>query len=66
MKFRKQFNWYVKIKKKQRIIIWILSTVYAVIPWTGLFLGGIPWFLILIYLEYHRDPLKHGDSSKWY
>ena len=66
MKFRKQFNWYVKLNKKQRIIIWILSTIYAVFPLTGLFLGGIPWFLILIYFEYHRDPDKHGDSSKWY
>ena len=66
MKFQKQFNWYVSINKKQRKIIWILSTIYALIPWTGILLGGIPWLLILFYFEYHRDSSKNSDSSKWY
>lgn len=32
-----------------------LTVPYAVFPPTGVLLGGIPWALLLLYMEFHRD-----------
>jgi len=47
-KFNRLNNWYTNLNTKQRLMIWILSlpTVMALV--------GIPWVLILIYMEFHR------------
>lgn len=52
---KKLRNWYNALKKKQRWIIWGVTVPYAVFPFTGVLLGGIPWALVLLYLEFHRD-----------
>jgi len=57
-KFIKLNNWYVSLNKKQRIIIWTLSVPYALFPITGVLFGGIPWLLVLIYMEFHRNSSK--------
>jgi hypothetical protein len=57
-KFIKLNNWYASLNKKQRIIIWTLSVPYALFPLTGIMLGGIPWLLVLIYIEFHRNSSK--------
>lgn len=52
---KKLRNWYGGLNKKQRWIIWGVTVPYAVFPLTGVLLGGIPWALLLLYLEFHRD-----------
>jgi hypothetical protein len=54
-KYKKLNAWYVGLNKKQRMIIWGVSVPYAAFPPTGLLLGGIPWVLLLLYMEFHRD-----------
>lgn len=57
-KFQKLKKWYGILNKKQRIIIWTLSVPYAAFPLTGILGGGIPWVVILIYMEFYRDGDK--------
>ncbi|HEO99281.1 MAG TPA: hypothetical protein ENO02_08285 [Epsilonproteobacteria bacterium] len=59
-KFQKLNNWYVGLNTKQRVIIWALSLPYAIFPPTGVLLGGIPWALILLYMEYNRNSNKNN------
>ncbi|MCE3273137.1 MAG: hypothetical protein K0S57_3534 [Ramlibacter sp.] len=47
--------WYDGLNKKQRWIIWGVTIPYALFPPTGILLGGIPWALVLLYMEFHRD-----------
>jgi len=48
-KFIELNNWYANLNTKQRMIIWVLSIPPAV------FILGIPWLLVLIYMEFHRN-----------
>lgn len=48
-KFNKLNNWYTKLNTKQRFIIWALSLPTIIV------LVGIPWVLILVYMEFHRN-----------
>lgn len=57
-KFQRLKNWYESLNKKQRIIIWVLSAPYAAFPLTGILGGGIPWAVILIYMEFYRNADK--------
>lgn len=52
---KKLSKWYGSLNKKQRWIIWGVTIPYAVFPLTGVLGGGIPWALVLLYLEFHRD-----------
>lgn len=54
-KYKKCNDWYGALNKKQRMIIWGLTVPYAVFPLTGVLLGGIPWALLLLYMEFHRN-----------
>lgn len=53
--YKKLSDWYIGLNKKQRLIIWGVTVPYAVFPPTGFLLGGIPWALLLLYLEFYRD-----------
>ena len=47
-------NWYFKINKKQRIIVWVVSILLAATNPIGWFLIFWWWLPILTYLEYKR------------
>lgn len=59
---RKLRNWYDALNTKQRWIIWGVTVAYALFPYTGVFGGGIPWAIVLLYLEFNRDGTS--DSKK--
>lgn len=54
----KLLEWYGGLGLKETIFVWVASLAYAAYPPTGLLLGGIPWALYLLYLEYHRKKNK--------
>ncbi len=58
-KFQKLNNWYVRLNKKQRIIIWTLSLLSIFI-----LAIGIPLTLILLYMEFHRGGDKNNYEEK--
>ncbi|WP_373332158.1 hypothetical protein P6F15_11845 [Thiopseudomonas alkaliphila] len=60
---KKLGSWYNDLNNKQRWIIWGLSVPYAAFPPTGIFLGGIPWVLVLLYLEFHRGGSNGPDAE---
>lgn len=47
-------EWYTGLGFKETILVWVLSLIYATYPTTGLLLGGIPWAIYLLYLEYTK------------
>ena len=57
-KFRKINDWYIRLNSKQRKIIWVVTAIVALNPWTGLLLGGTPWGILVLYMEYKRDSDK--------
>ncbi len=57
-KFRKLNEWYIGLNQKQRIIIWVLTAPYALFPLTGILMGGIPWGIAVLYMEFNRDGSK--------
>ena len=52
--YRKLENWYVNLNTKQRIMLWGVTLPYAVFPPTGVLLGGIPFGLALLIIEFNR------------
>lgn len=63
-KYKKLNAWYGGLNKKQRMIIWGVTVPFAAFPPTGLLLGGIPWALLLLYMEFHRDGGTGGNDQK--
>ncbi len=53
--YRKLEKWYTNLNKKQRIILWLVTLPYAIFPITGILLGGIPFALSLIVIEFNRE-----------
>lgn len=61
-KYEKLNAWYVSLNKKQRYILWGVSLPYAFVPLTGVLLGGIPWLLLLLFMEFHRGAARSSNE----